>query len=206
MRWRLVLAGVVCAAVARAAAAQPVGPAPLRPAEILRGSFEQIRRLTGFAAALHTLGHFLVVPGRGLIWQAESPFEVRTVITPSGLTQRIGEEETMRLTADRVPFLARMADMLTATLARDWQALERDFVIARSGDAAAWQVVLTPRVAPHASAMPFERIVVAGGRLVETVEMSRPGGDSDTVIFHDQTVSHLPLSDAEARILDGNGR
>ena len=201
MRRRALLLALALPAVARA---QEIGPLALRPGEVLRGGFVQERRLTGFTGVLRSEGQFVLAPGRGLIWQAETPFAVRTVITPSGLTQRIGAEETLRLSAARIPFLARLADMLTGTLARDWRALEQDFSLARSGDAAGWQVVLTPRRAADPAGMPFERIVVHGGRLVETVEMIRPGGDADSVRFRDQTIGHLPLRPDEQSLLDGN--
>ncbi len=202
---RRVLVGVLCIWAVPGRAAE-IGPTPLQPGEVLRGRFVQERRLSGFAGVLRTEGQFTLAPGHGLIWQAETPFAVRTVITPAGLTQRIGEEETLRLSAGQVPFLARLADMLTGTLARDWRALEPDFTLARSGDAAAWQVVLTPRRAPDPAGMPFARITVAGGQLVETVEMARPGGDSDTVRFHDQTVTRGTLRADERRLLDSNGQ
>jgi hypothetical protein len=134
MRRRALLLGTA-AGWAQPARADTDGPIPLRPGEVLRGRFEQQRHLAGFTSVLRSEGHFVLAPGCGLIWQAETPFAVRTVITPGGLTQRIGDEETLRLSTDRVPFLAHLSDMLTGTLAHEWHALEQDFAIARSGDA-----------------------------------------------------------------------
>lgn len=204
-RRRGLLAGALYA-WASTARADDTGPAPLALGEVLRGRFVQERRLSGFSGVLRTEGRFVLAPGQGLIWQAETPFAVRTVITPAGLTQRIGEDETLRLSAGQIPFLARLADMLTGTLVGDWRALEQDFTLARSGGNAAWQMVLTPRHAPDPATMPFERIVVTGGHLVDTVVMSRPGGDSDTVRFHDQTLSRVRLGEDERHLLDSNGR
>jgi hypothetical protein len=211
MRRRLLLAAALCAAAAPPPPPPPpqpqqqIGPTALHPGEVLRGRFVQERHLSGFANVPRTEGRFVLAPGHGLIWQADTPFAVRTVITPAGLTQRIGTDEVLRLSARRIPFLARLSDMLTGTLARDWSALEQDFVLARSGDAASWQVVLTPRRAPDPATMPFARIVVAGGGLVDSVEMVRPGGDTDMVRFHDQRVGPAPLDAGEQRALDGNG-
>ncbi len=202
---RGVLAGALLAGPALAWA-QQAGPVALRPGEVLRGRFVQERHLSGFVGTLRSEGHFVLAPERGLIWQAETPFAVRTVITPTGLTQRIGEEETLHLSAQRIPFLARLADMLTGTLARDWSALEQDFTLSRSGEAVAWQVVLTPRRAPDPATMPFARVVVTGGRLVDSVEMSRPGGDVDIVRFTDQTVSRAQLREDERQLLGGGGK
>jgi hypothetical protein len=186
--------------------AQPTGPTPLSPGEVLRGRFVQERHLAGFARVFRTEGRFVLAPGRGLIWQAETPFAVRTVITATGMTQRIGEEETLRLSAARIPFLARLSAMLAGTLTRDWSTMERDFVLSRSGDAAEWEVILTPRRAPDPATMPFERITVRGGRLVEWVEMARSGGDTDTVRFAEQTLSRGPLTAEEARWIVGTAQ
>ena len=204
---RVLLLAVAAGAAGPSETSPPeIGPVALQPGEVLRGGFVQERRLAGFTGVLRSEGRFVLAPGRGLIWQAETPFAVRTVITKAGLTQRIGEADTLRLSAARIPFLARLADMLSGTLARDWRALEQDFSLSRSGDAAAWQVVLTPRRPADPAGMPFERIAVSGGRLVDTVDMTRPGGDADTVRFHDQTVGRAALSEDERRLLDSNGR
>lgn len=168
--------------------------------QVLRGRFLQERHLHGFDAPLRAEGSFVLAPGRGLIWHAETPFAVTTVITPAGLVQEIDGSETMRLPATRLPLLTRLYLMLSGALSGDWRALDPDFVVARSGDEAHWQVALTPRH-PDVVAMPFQHIAVTGSRFVDQVRIDRPDGDYEQLSFVDQVLSAAPLSAAEAAAL-----
>ena len=56
----------------------------LEVGQVLRGHFVQERHLKGFNAPLRTEGSFVLAPGKGLIWRAEKPFAVTTVITAAG--------------------------------------------------------------------------------------------------------------------------
>ena len=174
--------------------------------EVLRGVFVQERYLKGFNAPLRSEGHFVLMPARGLIWRVEKPFPITTIITAAGLVQQVSGHETMRLAAARLPFLSHLYDMLGGTLGGDWQALEADFVVERSGDPAHWEVHLKPRRTDDMLAMPFAVIVAKGGRFIETVAMTKPGGDFDVLIFAEQTLSDAPLSADEATALDSLGK
>jgi hypothetical protein len=185
------------------AQAAGVEPSPtIGTGEVLRGGFVQERHLKGFNAPLRSEGHFVLVPGRGLIWRVEKPFAVTTIITAAGLVQQVGGNETMRLAAARLPFLSHLYEMLGGALGGDWHALETDFTVARSGDAAGWQVHLTPRKTDDPLAMPFAAISAKGGRFVETVEMIKPDGDADVLTFLDQALNGTPLDADESAVLD----
>ena len=161
--------------------------------QILRGRFVQTRTLQGFTRPLVSEGHFVLAPGRGLIWRAETPFAVTTLISSAGIVQQMQGSETLRLPASRMPMLGRLYDMLGGAMSGDWQALEGDFSVERSGDTASWQVTLTPR---HADAvgMPFSAIQATGGCLVEAVVLLKPGGDADRLRFVDQALTTGPLA------------
>lgn len=174
--------------------------------EVLRGGFVQERHLKGFNTPLRSKGRFVLMPSRGLIWRVEKPFPITTIITAAGLLQQVGGHETMRLAAARLPFLSHLYDMLGGTLGGDWHALEADFVVERSGDPAHWQVHLTPRRTDDVLIMPFAAIVATGGRFVETVEMTKPGGDADVLSFADQVLSDAPPSIDEVAALAGTGK
>jgi hypothetical protein len=187
MRRRLILAALAGLPVRAVAADQ-----------VLRGRFGQERHLRGFDAPLRTEGRFVLAPGRGLIWQAETPFAVTTVITAAGLVQEVDGSETMRLPATRLPFLSRLYGMLSGALSGDWRGLEADFVVVRSGDAAHWRAELTPR---RADAVPFSGIVVSGGRFVDQVRIDKPNGDWEGLVFLDQVLSDGPVGAGEASLL-----
>ena len=114
--------------------AQAAGPeGALQAGQVLRGHFVQERHLQGFNAPLRTEGRFLLAVDKGLIWQAEKPFAITTVISPAGLVQQVGGDETMRLPSSRLPFLSRLYDMLGGALGGDWRSLEHDFAVEKSG-------------------------------------------------------------------------
>ena len=198
MRRRLILVALAAFST-RAFAATAISAG-----QVLRGRFVQERRLHGFDAPLRTEGHFVLAPGRGLIWRAETPFAVTTVITEAGLVQQIDGSEILRLPAARLPFLSRLYGMLNGALSGDWQALEPDFVIVRSGDAAHWRTELTPR-RPDAIGMPLRAITVAGSQFVDQVLIEKPEGDSESLVFLDQILSTGPLRPEEAASLASAG-
>jgi len=194
MRRRLILAALAALPV-RADAVTP-----LSPGQVLRGRFVQERHLKGFDAPLRTQGRFVLAANKGLIWQAETPFAITTVITAAGLVQEANGTETMRLPTARLPFLSHLYAMLSGALSGDWHALDPDFTVTRTGDAPHWQADLTPKH-PDATGMPFTHITVAGTQFVDQVHMDKPNGDSDQLTFLDQTLSRSPLSPEEGRTL-----
>ena len=172
----------------------------MEPGQILRGRFVQTRRLQGFARPLVTEGRFVLASGQGLIWRAEKPFAITTVMSAAGLVQETRGTETLRLPAARLPLLARLYDMLGGALGGDWQAMERDFTVLRTGETASWQVVLTPRITDN-TAMPFQTITARGGCFVDAVDLTKPGGDVDRLEFLDQALAPGPLGTDEAASL-----
>jgi len=199
MRRRLILAALAALPVrARAVTALSTG-------QVLRGRFVQERHLHGFDAPLRTEGSFTLAPGQGLIWRAETPFAITTVITAAGLVQDVDGTETMRLPTARLPFLSRLYGMLSGALSGDWHGLEPDFVVTRSGDEAHWRADLTPR-RPDAIGMPLRDIAVSGSRFVDQVQIDKPDGDFEHLAFLDQVLSNGPLRPDEAATLASPGR
>lgn len=175
-------------------------PPTLKDGELLRGRFVQERHLKGFDKPARSEGSFVLAPGRGLIWRGETPFAITTAITPAGIVQAVEGQETMRLSAARVPFLARLYDMMSGAMEGDWQGLESDFVVARSPGT----VTLTPR--RRDDGQPIRGITARLGRFVEAVEILRPDGDRDHLTFRDQTVTAAPLSAEETAVFARAGR
>ncbi|MBI3503632.1 MAG: hypothetical protein HY059_02225 [Proteobacteria bacterium] len=199
MKRRSILSLVLFALPLSRAAAQ--GPSrTLADGQILRGRFRQERRLAGFNAPLRSEGRFVLVAGQGLIWNPERPFAMTTIITPAGLVQEMGGTEVARLPAARLPFLARLYDMLGGAMAGDWRALEREFAVRRAGTDDSWSMSLTPLKADD-PAMPFRHIAVEGSRFVDKVTMAKPDGDSDALEFFEQVLSAEPATPAEAAAL-----
>lgn len=171
--------------------------ATLKAGDVLRGRFIQERHMQGFAQPVRSEGSFIVAPGQGLIWKAESPFAVTTVVTQRGLVQSVGGTETTRLSAARLPFLSRLYDMMAGALAGDWRALEGVFAVTRAAD----HVSLLPLKPEDPTAQQIAAINARLGRFVDQVEIVKPNGDFDRLIFRDQGLNLLPLTAGEADML-----
>jgi hypothetical protein len=176
-------------------------PETLKSGEILRGRFVQDRQLAGFAKPLRTEGMFVLVPGRGLIWRATSPFQNTTVITPEGVLGQVNGQETMRLPASRMPGLAHLYDVLGGALSGNIAPLEQTFSVKRSEVAAGWQMLLTPLHPDNAAISQIKSLTVAGHRFVETIEIDKDGGDVDRLTFLDQSTATSPLTSDEKGLL-----
>lgn len=185
-------------------AAQQAPVIALNPEQSLQGGFVQERHLTGFAKPLRSEGRFLLRPDRGLIWRGERPFSAVTVITPDGLLQEVDGIESSRVPKVRLRFLDHLYAMLSGPLYGDWASIERTFSLTRSGDAQAWTIELRPRQGSD-SVLPIETMVVSGGAFVDRVEIHKPGGDWESIIFHDRVVSTGPLSHEEERLFESAG-
>lgn len=185
----LFLAALLAAAAPTLAADGGANAGILKPNEALRGKFLQERRLQGFEAPLKTEGSYLLSPASGLLWQAQKPFAVVTVINGDGLVQMANGQETLRLPSARLPFLSRLFAVFEGALLGDWRKLSDQFTVVQSGNERDWSLALTPLKSGDAEAMPIARINVAGGRFVQKVEIVRTNGDTDRITFSDQTVA-----------------
>lgn len=182
--------------------AQTVGR--LAPGEILEGRFRQERILSGLDRPLVSEGRFLLAPGRGLIWRTETPLASATVLTESGMGQFLGDRLAMRLSADRLPALARLYAILGAALAGDLTSIERDFDVAREKEGEAWRAALRPRAAPSAD-LPFSEIILQGRRHVEQAEIRKSDGDIDRIEFHSQRIERREPDAADLDLLSRTG-
>ena len=173
--------------------------------DVLRGRFAQERQLKGFERPLLSDGDFVLAEGLGLIWRTEHPFAILTVITAAGLIQNVDGTETTRLPAARLPFLARLYDLLGAALSGDWQSLEAMFQVTRHGDTRQWDLVLVPRGAADPLVLPFRSIALRGGQFLDAVRITRLDGDADVITFSGQTLGGA-LSGADATWLREAGK
>jgi hypothetical protein len=203
----LLSVAISCTAIIAPLGAQTAAPTrqtALKDGQVLRGRFEQERFLKGFESPLKTTGSFTLVAGKGLIWRAETPFPVTTVMSPAGLVQEVDGKKTMSLASTRVPFMTKLYSMMSGALIGNWSDLESTFKVVRAGDAKKWELRLTP-LAANDPAMPIKAIVVRGKRLVEDVVVTRPDGDHDHLRFSGQSLdTAAPMSEELALLALGN--
>jgi hypothetical protein len=184
-----------------------VGPLPavaepprLAPGQRLEGRFTQERILKGLMAPLRSEGRFVLVPTKGVVWRTETPFQTTTVITQAGIMQILPGSAPTRLSAARAPFIAHFYDMLGGALVGDWSALERGFAVKRQETGAGWRVELAPSE-PTVAAQ-IQAITLIGAGFVNEIEVAKPGGDRERLVFSEQRAVGGPVSAEDERLFD----
>jgi hypothetical protein len=194
IRISFLVAFVLCLANADARADE--GPSDKIPTGgVLRGAFAEDHYFTKTAKPLHTEGHFIVVPARGIIWSIETPIRFSFVITPQGATQMLGTMALVQVSAEKMPLLGDVTELVTATLAGNWEPLEQQFVVARKATLQHWDATVTPR---EGVKMPFQSLSFTGNKHVDQARAMRANGGFDKFTFSQQTISKSPPTPAEA--------
>ncbi|GIX34853.1 MAG: outer-membrane lipoprotein carrier protein [Lysobacteraceae bacterium] len=182
--WLMLLA-VVLAPALRAADARMALEDLLDHPEILRGRFEQEKQISGFRNVLRSEGRFLVVRGRGILWQTDKPFPASWRIVAG------------RSSEQTVPGLG---EWLEALLQMDITRLEREFDIELSVDQGQWAARLSPQSATLVERI--RRIELRGDRRVRAVAFEDGLGNKTKVRLIHLESADPSLTEAEAASLD----
>jgi hypothetical protein len=207
IRLLILLLGFVFAAssMAPSLAAPAVEVVPLEKGQVLRGRFEQLRFLQGFQAPLKSSGTFVLAPEVGLIWKTEAPFALITVMSPAGLIQEVGGRETMRMPSARMPFMSKLYAMLGGALTGNWEGLSSAFNITRKTDGKGWRLTLEP-ISADDPGMPIRAINLHGSRFLEDVDVIKPNGDHDSLVFRNQKLDSTSPTPEESKLLARAGQ
>lgn len=205
MRRRFALAASLAALIGQGAARAQTQSLTLASGEVLRGRYKQQRSLQGFNAPLTSSGSFILAPGRGVVWNSETPFAVVTVIGPGGLIQRVAGGATTHYPASRLPAIAQLYEIFDAALSGDWQKMSVVFTLRREGIDDDWKVTLTP-LRGGEGGLPLRHVLVRGGRYVNSVEVMRVNGDWDRIEFSQQAPSRAPIDAETSKLLDTASR
>lgn len=170
--------------------------------EVLRGGFEQEKRIAGFKNPLRSQGSFLVARGKGVVWTTLKPFPSEVVITGDRILSR-QRDGSSRVEVDgrEQPALRSVNAMMFALVSGDVAALSSRFntqVQAKTGNG--WTLSLTPKSAALAKA--FTRIVLNGDSYVREVEIEEANGDRTHLRFVELSQMPARLSADEARRFD----
>lgn len=170
--------------------------------EVLRGGFEQEKRIAGFKNPLRSQGSFLVARGKGVVWTTLKPFPSEVVITGDRILSR-QRDGSSRVEVDgrEQPALRSVNAMMFALVSGDVAALSSRFntqVQAKAGNG--WTLSLTPKSAALAKA--FTRIVLNGDSYVREVEIEEANGDRTHLRFVELSQTPAKLSADEARRFD----
>lgn len=202
--WFVALALLLGAAAPRARAADELSVIQQRVAQVdvLRGGFEQEKRIAGFKNPLRSQGTFVVARGKGVVWTTLKPFPSEVVITGDRILSRQRDGSTrVEVDGREQPALRSVNAMMFALVSGDVAALSSRFdtqVQAKPGNA--WTLALKPKSAALAKA--FSRIVLSGDRFVREVDIEEANGDHTHLRFIDLSQAPAQLSADEARRFD----
>jgi outer membrane lipoprotein-sorting protein len=168
-------------------------------AEVLRGGFEQEKRVAGFNNPLRSQGRFLLARNKGVVWTTLKPFPSEMVVTRERILSIDGAgQRTVQADASQQPALRQINAMMFALVDGDVSALASRFDLAAQAlPHDAWLLTLTPKEA--AVTKLFSRIELRGDRYVRTVAMTEAGGDQTTLKFFDLSQAPPQLSADEAK-------
>ncbi|GAC1029983.1 outer membrane lipoprotein carrier protein LolA [Pseudomonas sp. No.21] len=150
---------------------------------VVRGPFVQEKHLRALPRPLTSEGHFVLSREQGLLWLLRKPLQQDYRIGAAGIARRVDGHWQAQPGQD---VAAQQSRLFLAVLKGDHQGLARDFQLQLSGDAAHWQLHLTPNSLLLKQI--FSAIQIEGGALVERIELRETQGDS--------TVLRLPASEA----------
>ena len=159
--------------------------------EVIHGNFVQEKHLRALPRPLTSTGTFVLAKNHGLLWLLKTPLQQDYRITEKGIARRDGPVWQM------LPGKTAGAEqnrLFIAVLQGDSSGLQRDFELSLNGDARNWALTLVPR--SMLLKQVFKQINIAGGELVQSIELLETQGDSTLLRMQDSTSSQ-PLSEAE---------
>lgn len=163
---------------------------------VLRGGFEQEKRLAGFRQPLRSKGRFVLAREHGILWDTQAPFPSLVVFAGDRILAR-APDGGLRVEVDASgrPGMASANALVFALIAGDLDTLSAQFdargALAEDGS---WTLRLVPRAGPLSAALNGVRL--EGDRHVRMVELEEAGGDVSLVRFLD-IVPASTLDDAE---------
>ena len=153
----------------------------------VQGDFVQRRHLQGLDTPITSKGEFVLVAGQGLLWQMKSPFVNHVRVTPNGIMQWNGSQWVENGKLAQAQQIGLFLGLLSGDIAR----LKTQFDPEVSGDAAHWELTLTPN--SMLMRQIFDRIIIQGDRVVKQIELDEKQGDKTLIVF-EHIRENQPLS------------
>jgi hypothetical protein len=145
-------------------------------------AFTQEKFMSGMSKPLKSEGRLLASADE-VVWHMTKPFDVKTTITGKGISQSVDGKPAERAGPESTEVGASIAKAMAALMRGQWSELKTMFTVKPSAPVGAedWQVLLTPLDQRLQSVL--GTIVVRGCEDVSLVEITRPDGDRETIVF-----------------------
>jgi len=153
----------------------------LRATPVVRGHFVQQKFLRSLPQPLTSRGDFTLAAGKGLLWLLRTPIAQDLRINANGISRR--DESGAWQALPQQTGSGRENRLFLSVLAGDTRGLQENFDLALTGQADAWQLLLTPRSALLRQI--FDNIQINGGKLVDRIELRETQGDRSVLQMTD---------------------
>ena len=187
--WHLVAGQITLAEVQR----------QLTAAEARSARFEQERQISGLSQPLRSGGELLLVKGKGLWWQQQTPFALTLTLTPTRMVQQLPGQPAQTLDN---PQLLEFSNLMLALFDPDEATLDRYFSHSLTSEGEGWTLILTPKQAPLDKI--FARLELRGSQELASLAIHDKQGDVTRLRFFDWRLKSLPLSAEEQAHFDAN--
>jgi hypothetical protein len=158
---------------------------------VVKGQFEQQKKLKGFKRALVSRGDFLISPTHGIVWHTQEPFTGTLIATAKGLISRQADGSiSQKISAQQEPGIRAVNETLSALMSGQVKSLAQRFRIDAQWLTAPAQVVTwRMNLVPHEAALApwVSRIELEGNRFVDMVRLYEAQGDSSLMRLSGQT-------------------
>lgn len=153
----------------------------------ITGQFIQQRFIRSLEKPLQTSGQFVLQPKQGLSWHIQKPLDLRLRVSSDGIAQ--WDKTGKRWRSSNQSGQAAQVKLFMAVLSGDTQELGKHFDLQLSGNMQQWRLQLIPKTAVNKQI--FQHIIISGGDLVDSVELSEKQGDRTYIRFERQKTNQI---------------
>jgi len=151
--------------------------------KIVKGNFEQIKKLNRLNRTLVSSGNFLIVPELGMVWDTLKPFPSTMTLGKNYIIQSRSGQRTVLSAQENETFI-RMAEVISAVFTGNIEKLTENFDIYFIGVTTNWEIGLIPK--DKFIAYITERIVMNGDSAIKSILVYEQNGDSTEYILSNQ--------------------
>ncbi|MDR7947879.1 outer membrane lipoprotein carrier protein LolA [Achromobacter aegrifaciens] len=165
---------------------------------VVRGHFVQQKFLRSLPQPLTSRGDFTLAAGKGLLWLLRTPIAQDLRIDARGISRR--DEAGKWQALPQHSGAGRENRLFLSVLAGDTAGLRENFDLALTGDADAWQLLLTPRSVLLRQI--FDNIQINGGKLVDRIELRETQGDRSVLQMTDAQAAQALTAEEQRAFAD----
>tara|TARA_R110001583_G_scaffold6499_9_gene32918 strand:+ start:11970 stop:12575 length:606 start_codon:yes stop_codon:yes gene_type:complete len=169
--------------------------AKLTSHQLIRGQYQQVKKMQMFKQPLLSEGDFLLDQQQGLLWRQKQPFPVFLTLTKDRLSQRYSDQPAHIIEAVENPMVFYFSHLFLSLFKGDIEGLTVQFDMHLESKNGQWLLLLTPKISPLNKV--FKKITIIGSEYIDQLNLLELNGDSSTIQFLGQNNLPAKLTDNE---------